>query len=567
MWRFLYAGILGLVVYPSIGYGDENAEPRRQPAQEKAATSPAGDGQAATAGAAKTAEAKLLAALKEALERNSRELKELKEQYSKEIGEQRKTVESQRKQIETLEKAARGMEERLKAQPATPPAPPAQPGAGPNAQQLLNDLQQKQIRLLQEQVQVLADQLEKEAPIVENLENKTATLESRGKQAAQRDKELADAHDMLLDSVDAQQRNFPWLPAQLKEWFLPSGTNVTPVSMWSTLSTRYDIFPSHRGYGYFQFEEYTPFFLVQLNKWILFSAEVSFNQSGAALGQGQLDFFLTDWLTADLGYFLAPIGYYSERLDPRWINKLPDGPVVMNQVIPDGLAMTGLQLRGAKYLFGSPVKMEYALAAGNGFGIPGSGMANDWYDQGGIIGTTANVNEGMLYVARLGFWLPTRGINFGVSELVNAPYGKQLGAVVNVIQPYFNYHRGNWDFRFEGGQHYERTHQFIGSNINRVGMYAQLAYRNYASLHKHIQRLEYVFRFSDAFFHGINPKKVDLTTYSPLSTAPLDRNQYTLGINYYLYPSVFLKFAYEFNSEINRNLHDNVFMMQFSSNF
>jgi len=135
------------------------------------------------------------------------------------------------------------------------------------------------------------------------------------------------------------------------------------------------------------------------------------------------------------------------------------------------------------------------------------------------------------------------------------------------VQPYFNYHRGNWDFRFEGGQNYERTHQFIGSNINRVGMYAQLAYRNYASLHKHIQRLEYVARFSDAFFHGINPNKVDLTTYSPLSTAPLDRNQYTLGINYYLYPSSILKFAYEINSEIHRNLHDNVFMMQFATNF
>jgi hypothetical protein len=556
-----------MLICPSIALCDDNAEPQREAAQEKGKASASGGASASKPGAAQTEEAKLLAAFKEALERNSRELKELKEQYAKDIGEQRKVVESQRKRIEVLEKAAGTTDERLKGQAAAPAGPNAQPGGGSNAQQLLNDLQQKQIRLLEEQVQVLDDQLEKEAPIVEQLDTRTATLESRAKQAAQRDKELADTQDALLDSVDSQQRNFPWLPAPLKEWFLPSGTNVSPISMWNTVSTRYDIFPSHRGYGYFQFEEYTPFFLVQLNKWMLLSAEVSFNQSGGAVGQAQLDLFLNDWLTADIGYFLAPIGFYSERLDPRWINKLPDGPVVMRQVIPDGLTITGLQFRGAKYLFGSPVKMEYALAAGNGFGIPGSGLANDWYDQGGLIGSTANVNEGMLYVGRLGFWLPTRGINFGVSELVNAPYGTQLGAVVNVVQPYFNYHRGNWDFRWEGGQQYDRTHRFIGSNLNRVGMYAQLAYRNYASLHKHIQRLEYVFRFSDAFFHGINPNKVDLTTYSPLSTAPLDRNQYTLGINYYLYPSSFFKFAYEINSELRRNLHDNVFMMQFSTNF
>ena len=31
------------------------------------------------------------------------------------------------------------------------------------------------------------------------------------------------------------------------------------------------------------------------------------------------------------------------------------------------------------------------------------------------------------------------------------------------------------------------------------------------SLHQHIQRLEYVFRFSDAFFHGIDQSKLDLT--------------------------------------------------------
>ncbi len=98
-------------------------------------------------------------------------------------------------------------------------------------------------------------------------------------------------------------------------------------------------------------------------------------------------------------------------------------------------------------------------------------------------------------------------------------------------------------------------------------MYTQLAYRNYASLRKHMQRLEYVARFSDAFFHGVNLTNQQLGGFSPGSATPIDRNQYTIGVNYYLYATSIFKFAYEINSEVHRNLHDNVFMMQFATNF
>jgi hypothetical protein len=98
-------------------------------------------------------------------------------------------------------------------------------------------------------------------------------------------------------------------------------------------------------------------------------------------------------------------------------------------------------------------------------------------------------------------------------------------------------------------------------------MYAQIAYRNYASLYQHLQRLEYVFRFSDAFFRGIDQSKLDVTAFSPLMNAPIDSNQYTFGVNYYVYASSIIKVAYEINSQLHRNLHDNVFMMQFATNF
>jgi hypothetical protein len=268
-----------------------------------------------------------------------------------------------------------------------------------------------------------------------------------------------------------------------------------------------------------------------------------------------------------VGYFLAPIGFWNERLDPRWINKLPDIPLVMRQVIPDGLTMTGLQFRGAKYLFGSPLKMEYSAYATNGLGVPGSGKPADWADLGALIGTTSNVNNAMAYGGRIGFWLPARGINFGVSEFVNAPYSFADGAAVSIWQPYFNYHYGNWDYRFEYGNMYEATKSFIGSNIRRSGLYTQIAYRNYHSIHKHLQRLEAVFRYSQARFSGIDQGKLDLTSFSPPMSAPVNDNQYTIGINYYFYPSTILKLAYEINQEVARSLNANVFMMQFATNF
>ncbi|MHB1571508.1 MAG: hypothetical protein ACYC0H_20205, partial [Solirubrobacteraceae bacterium] len=486
--------------------------------------------------APQTEEAKLLAAVREALERNARELNALKEQYARDMQTQRQKAEVQQKQIDTLQQMTRTLEGQLKAGNAAPPAGAApEAGAqttGPQAdrQRRLSDVQQRQLRLLEDQVGLVSQAVDQQASKVDDLATQGATLESRTKQAAARDRQLGEAVDSLRDNVDSLRRNYPMLPAPLKELFTPSGNNVTPISIWNTVSTRYEVFQGQRGAGEFQFQEYTPFFLVQLNKRMLLSAETTFTQSGVGLGQAQLDMFINNWLTMDVGYFLAPIGFWNERLDPRWINKLPDIPLVMRQVIPDGLTVTGIQFRGAKYLFGSPFKMEYAAFASNGLGVPGAGKAADWADQGGLIGSTANVNQSMAYGGRLAIWLPSRGINFGASELVSAPYGVGSGPIYNIWQPYFNYHYGNWDFRFEYGDAYQNVRAFTGNNIRRQGMYAQLAYRNYASLRQHLQRLEYVFRFSDAFFHGIDTSKLDLTSYSPVMNAPIDMNQYTIGI-------------------------------------
>jgi hypothetical protein len=355
----------------------------------------------------------------------------------------------------------------------------------------------------------------------------------------------------------------------VKELFTPSGNTATTLSIYSDMATRYDMFNQKRGAGQFTFEQFSPYFLIQFNKRMLLSAQPSFTPAGAGLVQAQLDIFINDWLTADVGYFLAPIGFWNERLDPVWINKLPDVPLVMRQVIPDHLTISGLQFRGAKYLFGSPIKMEYAIFASNGMGVPGAGKDAGWANLGTLSGTTSRANNAAAYGARIGLWIPTRGINFGVSEFVNSPYSQTDGAVVSIWQPYFNYHRGNWDFRFEYGNNYQYTKSFIGDNIDRKGFYTQIAYRDYQSLKKHRQRLEYVFRYSETTFSGFNQAAAaaNANLFGSPMNVPVDRNQYTIGVNYYFNASTVLKFAYEINSEVHKSLHDNLFMVEFATNF
>src|SRR5262245_54820421 len=100
----------------------------------------------------------------------------------------------------------------------------------------LFELQQKQIETLEKMVRELADQLKKQpaGPAVEKLQLQATALESRARQAAQRDVELANAIDQLVEQRDIDQRYGPQLPAQLKELFLPSGTNESPLSIYGT---------------------------------------------------------------------------------------------------------------------------------------------------------------------------------------------------------------------------------------------------------------------------------------------------------------------------------------------
>src|SRR5262249_21180633 len=153
--------------------------------------------------------------------------------------------------------------------------------------------------------------------------------------------------------------------------------------------------------------------------------------------------------------------------------------------------------------------------------------------------------------------------NGGISLFFNRPYGEDGGTDVNLWDIDLNYHKGNWDARFEYAYMFEETTAFLDSNIHQKGFYAHLAYRPYDACNNCLENLEAVVRYSRARFKGIDPTALDLTAFETPVDAPVDRDQYTFGINYYLYPSCVLKFAYEINKEHGGiNLHDNVFLAQ-----
>jgi hypothetical protein len=206
---YLTVGMLWSLFCTGIALGDDVASPQPAPTEGAGTMKSAGGAQAAARQPSTSEEAKLLSAVREALERNAQEIKSLKEQYAKDMAEQRKKVEAQQKQIETLERSAQVLQDRLKSQVPAPNAAVGQNAPDQDRQKQLSDLQQKEMRVLEEQSRLVAEQLEQQAPLIEKLQIQSATLESREKQAAQRDKELGDAHDSLFDSVDVQQRNPP----------------------------------------------------------------------------------------------------------------------------------------------------------------------------------------------------------------------------------------------------------------------------------------------------------------------------------------------------------------------
>ncbi len=139
-----------------------------------------------------------------------------------------------------------------------------------------------------------------------------------------------------------------------------------------------------------------------------------------SLGEAQFNWFVNDWLTVVGGRYITPIGFFNERLNHEWINRLPDEPLMFRQVSPQ-ITTDGVELRGAHYLFGSPVKLEYMLYGGNGFQSDPTAPDFDINDLGALSGGPDQFNANAIG-GRLGLWIPATGLTTGVSYYHNSHY-------------------------------------------------------------------------------------------------------------------------------------------------
>jgi hypothetical protein len=423
------------------------------------------------------------------------------------------------------------------------------------------ELQRKQIDLLNRMVRLLADELAKQGPIVSKMQTQVATLEAHSKQGAQRDQELANALDNLTEHMDATQRSASWLPAPLKELFDPMYNNETPLSIYGALVERYTQFQPER-WGTFETPTFSTFFLLTLNQRIFLEANVDLLAGAVDVPWAQIDFLLSDCVTAVVGRYLLPIGFYNERLAYEWGDKMPDDPLMFHQVSP--LASTnGVQLRGSSYLFRCPVKMEYSVYAGNGMELPTTPATVADLADLSVLASSDNTHAKAVG-GRLGVWVPQWGINGGVSGYFDYNYALAPPTLnLGIVSVDASYHRGNWDARFEGAYMKQQAAAVIGRDIQRAGLYCQLAYRPYDISNRILQKFEFVGRFGLERFVGIDPTQLDFTTFSDPTFVPVDRNQYAFSLNYYFYPSAIVKFGYEINQEFHRvALDDNVFFSQ-----
>jgi hypothetical protein len=471
--------------------------------------------------------------------------------------------------------------------PAIPPVPPPTPDASPIIQELERhnrelerlraqqdkpadaqdvdrlrkqvDLLQKQIEVLQKMAALLADQVKKS-------DVQTATLEARSVQAAHRDQTLAGAVDDLRDSADSAKRTGPDLPATLRELVNPFRNNESPLGIYGTFAAQFEKFedrPSN-----FPSPVFSPHFYLLLNERLLLEVNPEFRGTQVELESCQVDWFVHDNFTLVAGRFYSPIGWFNERMHTSWIFKTPDRPLMFSQVLPASLSFNGLMGKGAVPVFdgpAGPVLVEYSATVTNGFTQDEAQPdARDFANLAGMSEAFTDVNGDKAFGGRIGFRAPAIGVWAGVSALRNGDYDVAGRFDLDVLDADFNWRYGNWDVRSE----FARTNQDApGGMIHRRGFYGQVAYRPYDACSTFLQNLEGLFRYDYVRFGGIDPA-VAAQNFGSRELSPIGRNRYTFGMNYYPYPSLIVKLAYEINDEVQfRDLSDNGVIAQVAWGF
>lgn len=327
------------------------------------------------------------------------------------------------------------------------------------------------------------------------------------------------------------------------------------------------------GNGFVQFEDHrgdpstfsagiNPIFLFRIGDRVFFESELEVEFESGDEGGGtevnletaNLNLIITDNLLIGGGRFKTPLGIFNDRLESKWINKLPDRPLPYADEV--GIAQEASLGVYAKGAFRSPVgDFNYALYVANGpsLNVDGDNPGSLDFDN------LEDANDNKAVGGRIG-WIPLPYLELGYSfqwAKVNPPGFEDVHAFTQAVD--LSYVRsypqikGQIDFRAE----------WVFSNVDdatftiddtptrfnndRNAGYVQIAYRPTLVEGKILKNTEFIFRYD----------RLNVSKSAP--DGGYDQ-RYTFGVDYWINPSTVVKVAYEIDDRQQGQNNDAFFI-------
>ncbi len=310
--------------------------------------------------------------------------------------------------------------------------------------------------------------------------------------------------------------------------------------------------------GSFAFGSFNPILLARYRDRVLFESEIEFevgeNIDGVAetettIGYMQVDYIVNDYLTAIAGRFILPLGTFSEKTHPAWINKMPNGPLPYaghdSGLLP--FNDLGLQARGAIPI--GNTRVTYAAFVANGPSVatetaPAAstalGSAQNLAGVGPQLEFNSNIsdnNSDKSFGGRLGF-IPIPGVELGISGMKGAYDDAGNYDFSTLVLDAALQHSGFVDLR---GEWIDTNQETDDGDIGRSGFWVQGAvklggipsepFQDALDNVPFLRRFEPVLRYSE-----INS-----------DVQGDDRDQLSMGLNIYLTNTLLVKASYDSN--------------------
>jgi hypothetical protein len=320
---------------------------------------------------------------------------------------------------------------------------------------------------------------------------------------------------------------------------------------------------------------FAPLFLLQVNKRLLLEAGLDIGLVNDLNGQNpgtdislslaNLSYVINDRLTVGGGLFTVPFGRYHSHFDAKWIDKLPDDPLVFgdNGIAPGsgvGVFATGAAPLGTNSL------VNYSL-----YVINGPVLDNQNADTAGslIFDNFQDSNNNKAVGGRIGFQ-PFPALEIGYSFMYAHPGTagfKEVKALLQAVDINYVHEvaalkgtvtaRAEWVFshvdKATYGPDADTPFGPLTFDNDRSGGYVLLAYRPTKSTNDILRKTEFVLRYD----------RLDVPSGAPGGG---HEQRWTPGIAYWIGPSAVLKVAYEFDQK-QGGRSDNALLMMFAVSF